>query len=438
MIDPKLLRTDIEKIANKLKKKGFTLDTDAYLKLEDERKALQTRTQELQTLRNGLSKKIGQAKAAARKVAADAQSTNSTDDEVSQLMSEVGKISEELKQKEEALGALQKSMLDFQLAMPNCLHESVPLGDSEEQNVEIRRWGEPRQFDFTPKEHTDLGEDLGLLDFATGAKLSGSRFTVLRRDVAHLHRALAQFMLDTHIREHDYQEVYVPYLVKSSALYGTGQLPKFREDQFVIEGDWDLTLIPTAEVSLTNIVADTIIDEADLPLKLVAQTPCFRSEAGSYGKDVKGLIRQHQFEKVEMVRVVKPEDSYNHLEELTANAEKILQLLEIPYRVLVLCSGDTGFSSAKTYDIEVWLPGQDCYREISSCSNCESFQARRMQARYRPKSGKPELAHTLNGSGLAVGRALVAVLENYQNADGSIDIPRVLQPYMNSQQKIEG
>jgi len=318
----------------------------------------------------------------------------------------------------------------LQLCVPTVLEDVVPQGNSEEENVEIRRSGEPRQFDFTPKDHIDLGEANGGLDFEAASKMSGSRFAVLHNQIARLHRALAQFMLDLHTKEHGYQEVYVPYLVKDDALYGTGQLPKFKEDQFDVDGHLQLTLIPTAEVTLTNLVREQIIPEEKLPLKFTAQTPCFRSEAGSYGKDVRGLIRQHQFEKVELVHIVKPEDSEAAHEALTEHAEKVLQLLELPYRVMLLCSGDVGFSARKTYDLEVWLPGQDRYREISSCSNCGDFQARRMQARWRSKNGKPELVHTLNGSGLAVGRTLVAVMENYQNADGSIEIPRVLKPYM--------
>ncbi len=314
--------------------------------------------------------------------------------------------------------------------IPNVLHESVPEGDSEDDNVEVRKWGEIPTYDFQPKDHIALGESLGLLDFEAAAKLSGSRFVVIHGALARLQRALAQFMLDLHTEEHGYREVYVPYLVHSKILYGTGQLPKFKEDQFIVEGDWDLTLIPTAEVPMVNLARDSITDESDLPLKYVAQTPCFRSEAGSYGKDVKGMIRQHQFQKVEMVQLVKPEDSYDALEDIVTHAEKVLQRLEIPYRVTLLCSGDVGFSAAKTYDLETWMPGQDQYREISSCSNCETFQARRMKARYRPKSGKAELLHTLNGSGLAVGRTLIAVMENYQDKDGNIKVPNALQPYM--------
>lgn len=416
MLDPKALRTDPEQFARQLKRRGFTLDISAFQELESQRRDLQHKTQELQAKRNKLSKDIGIAKAKG--------------EDASPIMTEVTSLGDELKRNEVALAECQQALLDFQLMIPNVLHESVPEGDSEDDNVEVRKWGEIPTYDFQPKDHIALGESLGLLDFEAAAKLSGSRFVVIHGALARLQRALAQFMLDLHTEEHGYREVYVPYLVHSKILYGTGQLPKFKEDQFIVEGDWDLTLIPTAEVPMVNLARDSITDESDLPLKYVAQTPCFRSEAGSYGKDVKGMIRQHQFQKVEMVQLVKPEDSYDALEDIVTHAEKVLQRLEIPYRVTLLCSGDVGFSAAKTYDLETWMPGQDQYREISSCSNCETFQARRMKARYRPKSGKAELLHTLNGSGLAVGRTLIAVMENYQDKDGNIKVPNALQPYM--------
>ena len=416
MLDPKLLRTDPEAIAKRLQDRGYTFDVSVFKELETQRRDLQDKTQALQTQRNKASKEIGMAKAKG--------------EDASAIMKTVANLGDDLKQNEFSLSECQQALLDLQLMMPNILHESVPIGASEKDNVEMRLWGELPSYDFEPKDHIALGESKNLLDFESAAKLSGSRFVVLHGNLARLQRALAQFMLDLHVQEHGYQEVYVPYLVHSDVLYGTGQLPKFKDDQFVIKGEWDLTLIPTAEVPVTNLARDSIIEEKDLPKKYVAQTPCFRSEAGSYGKDVRGLIRQHQFEKVEMVQLVKPENSYDALEEIVGHAEKVLQLLEIPYRVMLLCSGDTGFAAAKTYDLEVWMPGQDAYREISSCSNCESFQARRMKARYRPKSGKPELLHTLNGSGLAVGRTLIAVMENYQDKDGNIHVPRVLQAYM--------
>ena len=369
MLDPKLLRTDIEKIANELNKRGFILDVAGYQALEEQRKTVQATTQELQTQRNSMSKQIGIAK--------------SNGEDATAVLEKVGSIGAELKAQEEQLHDIQERMQDFLLQIPNRLQSSVPEGKTEDENVEIRRHGTPREFAFTPKDHIELGEQAARLDFERAAKISGSRFTVLRRGLAKLHRALAQFMLDLHTEQHGYEEAYVPFLVHSKALFGTGQLPKFKEDQFTIAGDWDLTLIPTAEVPLTNLYREEIIEADALPLKFVAQTPCFRSEAGSYGKDVRGMIRQHQFEKVELVHVVKPEDSEKAHEELTANAEKVLQLLELPYRVITLCAGDTGFSASKTYDIEVWLPAQNTYREISSCSNCRDFQARRMQMRYK-------------------------------------------------------
>lgn len=422
MLDPKLLRNDPEKVAKQLKRRGFHLDLEAYQSLESKRSVLQNQTQTLQAERNSLSKSIGQAKAKG--------------EDVTEIMSQVGSLGDDLKKNEAELNALQKELLDFQLMIPNLLDDAVPDGKNEEDNQEIIRWGEPKQFDFAVKDHIELGEALKQLDFDAAAKISGSRFVVLHRGLARMQRALGQFMLDLHIAEHGYQEVYVPYLVHSKALYGTGQLPKMREDQFQVAGEWDLTLIPTAEVSVTNLLRESIVEANALPIKYVSQTPCFRSEAGSYGKDVKGMIRQHQFQKVEMIQLVKPEDSESAHDAMLGHAEKVLQLLELPYRVVVLCSGDIGFSAAKTYDLEVWMPGQNTYREISSVSNCKDFQARRMQARYRGDNGKPELLHTLNGSGLAVGRALIAVMENYQDAEGRIHVPRALKPYMGGEDVI--
>lgn len=416
MLDPKLLRNDIDQVSSLLATRGFKLDKAEFDALETRRKEVQAQTQELQAQRNQLSKQIGMLK--------------SRGESAENIMQQVATINDELKQKEHLLEEVQAKILDFQLNLPNLPYHKVPVGSDESQNLEVRTWGEPTCFEFTPKDHVELGEKLKLLDFKAAAKLSGSRFVVLHDKLAQLHRALAQFMLAIHTKEHGYQEAYVPYLVQESSLFGTGQLPKFREDQFSVAGDYELFLIPTAEVSLTNLYRDEIIPDELLPIRRTAQTPCFRSEAGSYGKDTKGMIRQHQFEKVELVQIVKPENSFAALEELTQHAEKILQLLKLPYRVMRLCTGDMGFSAAMTYDLEVWLPGQNTYREISSCSNCTDFQARRMQARYRNlETNKPELVHTLNGSGLAVGRALVAVMENYQNEDGSIRIPEVLQPY---------
>lgn len=422
MLDPKLLRTDLDFVAERLALRNMTLDKATIVALEEKRKALQTETEKLQAERNAGSKRIGQAKAKGEDVAA--------------IMAEMNAVGERVDAIKVQLDAVQAEFEALQLTLPNLPHESVPAGKGEEDNMEVRRVGTIKNFSFTPKEHADLGEELGLLDFETAVKISGSRFSVLKGPLARLQRALIQFMLDTHTEQHGYQEVYVPYLVNADSLRGTGQLPKFEEDLFKMGGEKPYYLIPTAEVPVTNIVRDTIISPEKLPLKMVAHTPCFRSEAGSYGKDTRGLIRQHQFEKIELVQIVKPEDSHKVLEELTGHAEKILQLLELPYRVIVLCGGDMGFSAAKTYDIEVWLPGQNKYREISSCSNFEAFQARRLQARYRNDAGKPELAHTLNGSGLAVGRTLVAILENYQNEDGSITIPAVLRGYMNGLEKI--
>jgi seryl-tRNA synthetase len=419
MLDAKQLRTDLDNIATQLAKRGFTLDTATITALEEQRKAIQVKTQELQNERNTRSKSIGQAKARG--------------EDIAPLLAAVSQLGNEL----DAAKAEQDDVLakinDIASAMPNLLDESVPTGADEDDNIELKRWGTPRVFDFEVKDHVDLGFGVGKgLDFETGAKLAGTRFAVMRGNIAKLHRALAQFMLDVHTEEHGYQEMYVPYLVNAASLYGTGQLPKFGEDLFHTDlSGKNFSLIPTSEVPLTNIYRDEIVDEAELPIKMTAHTPCFRSEAGSGGRDIRGLIRQHQFDKVEMVQLVKPENSFTALDELTGHAEAILEKLELPYRTMVLCSGDVGFSAAKTFDLEVWLPAQNTYREISSCSNMGAFQARRMQARFRnSETNKPELLHTLNGSGLAVGRTLVAVLENYQQADGSINIPTVLQPYM--------
>lgn len=417
MIDPNLLRHQIDLVADILAKRGFTLDVGSLQALEERRKGLQTKLQEIQNKRNVLSKAIGQAKAKG--------------EDVSYIMEEAEKATQDLEQLQSECEIVIEEQQVAWSYIPNLLHDSVPVGKDENDNVEIRRWGDIPSFSFTPKDHVDLTEKSRAIDFQAAANISGSRFMVLNGAVAKLHRALAQFMLDTHTNEHGYQETYVPYLVEQKALFGVGQLPKFYEDLFHIKGERELCLIPTAEVSLTNLVRESILSADDLPLKFVSHTPCFRSEAGSYGKDTRGMIRQHQFDKVELVQVVHPEKSYEALEELTSHAEKILQRLELPYRVIALCSGDIGFGSTKTYDLEVWLPSQQKYREISSCSNTEAFQARRMQARFRPDAkAKPELVHTLNGSGLAVGRTLVAVLENYQNAEGNIQIPKVLKPYM--------
>ena len=417
MLDPKLIRNDLEAVARQLARRGFTLDTAKLQALEQQRKDIQALTQELQAERNGHSRNIGKAKA--------------NGEDIAPLLKEVEGLGEQLKSREDELAIVQAELNDILLGIPNILHATVPQGKGEEDNQELRTWGKPTQFDFEPKDHVDLGEQLGQFDFETAAKLTGSRFCVIQGPLAQLHRALIQFMLDTHTREHGYREVYVPYLVNSDSLKGTGQLPKFEEDLFKMEGESGYYLIPTAEVPVTNLARDSIIDAEALPIRYTAHTPCFRSEAGSYGKDTRGMIRQHQFEKVEMVQLVRPGDSYEALEQLITHAESILQTLKLPYRVVTLCTGDTGFSAAKTYDLEVWLPGQQKYREISSCSNFEAFQARRMQARWRnPETGKPELLHTVNGSGLAVGRTLVAVMENYQQADGSIVVPDVLQNYM--------
>ena len=417
MLDPKGLRTDLETVARNLARRGFVLDRGHYERLEGERKRLQVRVESLRHERNERSRGIGRAKAAG--------------EDIEPLRRQVKELGEALTGAEAALQSLQEELNAFLAGMPNLLHGTVPDGADETSNALVSKWGQPPSFDFEPKDHVALGEGLGLLDFEGAAKLSGSRFSVLRGDLAGLHRALIQFMLDVHIREHGYTECYVPYLVRDDALFGTGQLPKFGEDLFSVDGDRDLRLVPTAEVPLTNLVRDEILAPGQLPMRLTAHTPCFRSEAGSYGQDTRGMIRQHQFEKVELVHVAAPADSDRALEELTGHAEVILQRLELPYRKMTLCAGDTGFSAAKTYDLEVWLPGQNRYREISSCSNCGDFQARRMRARWRnPETGKPELVHTLNGSGVAAGRALIAVMENFQQADGSVIVPEVLRPFM--------
>ena len=416
MLDPQLIRNQLDDVAAKLARRGVSLDKERLTALEAERKTCQIDTQALQSERNTCSKAIGKAKAAG--------------EDISGIMSAVADLGEQLKTKEHRLQEIQTELNDILMGIPNLPHDTVPDGNSEDENVEIRRWGTPKSFDFDVKDHVDLGANLGLLDFETAAKITGSRFAVMQGDIARLHRALIQFMLNLHSNEHGYTEVNVPYLVNSDSLLGTGQLPKFAEDLFHIP-EQDLYLIPTAEVPVTNIVRNEIIDMDALPLKFVCHTPCFRSEAGTYGKDTRGMIRQHQFEKVELVQLVKPEDSFDALEALTGHAEQVLQHLDLAYRTVTLCTGDLGFSSTKTYDLEVWLPGQQKFREISSCSNFEDFQTRRMKARYRDKNAKkPELLHSLNGSGLAVGRTLVAILENYQDENGRIAIPTVLQPYM--------
>jgi len=428
MLDINVMRNDLSGVAATLKKRGVTLDTDRFEALEAERKTIQTRTQQLQATRNALSKQVGIAKGSGQ--------------DVEPLLREVAGAGDELKNLERELERVQTNLRDFLLELPNLTHPSTPEGRSADDNVEVRRSGVPRMFDFTPKDHSDLGEALGMVDFAAAAKLSGARFTFLRGDLARMHRALAQLMLDTHTQEHGYTECYTPYIVNAPTLVGTTQLPKCEADMFAVrkggqEGDAEpLYLISTSEITLTNTVRDEIVAGDRLPIRLTAHTPCFRSEAGSYGKDTRGMIRQHQFDKVELVQVVKPDASYAALEALTGHAEAILKKLDLPYRVMALCTADIGFAAAKTYDLEVWLPGQQAYREISSCSNCEAFQARRMQARFRNAQGKPELVHTLNGSGLAVGRTLVAVMENYQRVDGSIDVPTAIRPYMNGQSVI--
>lgn len=422
MLDSKLLRTDLEAVAAKLLTRGFQLDTERMQVLEAQRKELQGKTQELQAERNSRSKGIGKAKAAG--------------EDIQPLLDEVANLGDQLEAAKQASDTVQAELEDMLAGIPNVPHESTPVGASEDDNVEVRKWGEPTSFAFEAKDHVDLAEARGWYDNDAAVKISSSRFAVLKGPLAKLQRALTQFMLDTHTQA-GYEEVYVPYLVNQDSMRGTGQLPKFEADSYKIAkndehdtNDRDLYLIPTAEVPVTNLVRDEIIDTADLPLMMTAHTPCFRSEAGSYGRDTKGLIRQHQFEKVEMVQVVHPDSSYEALEQLTQDAERILQKLELPYRVMALCTGDIGFSSAKTYDLEVWLPGQSAYREISSCSNFEDFQARRLQARFRSGQDKPQLVHTLNGSGLAVGRTLVAVLENYQNEDGTVTVPMALRSYL--------
>lgn len=415
MIDPKLLRTELDTVAEKLAKRGYELDKAFWQQVEEQRKSIQVKTEELQAKKNAGAKQVGLMK----------RNGENTD----ALMAEMATISSEMKQAEDALKALQDKILAAALTIPNLPDDSVPAGKDENDNVEMRRWGEPRQFDFEVKDHSDLGEDLGLLDFEMAAKLTGSRFSVLKGQLAKLNRALIAFMLTTHTDKYGYTEMYVPYMVNADSLLGTGQLPKFEEDLFKLRGEKEYYLIPTSEVPLTNSVRDKILDPEALPIKVTAHTPCFRSEAGSAGRDTRGLIRQHQFEKVEMVQIVHPETSMQALEDMTGQAEYILQQLGLPYRVIVLCGGDMGFGAVKTYDIEVWLPSQTTYREISSCSNCGDFQARRMQARVKDGK-KTELVHTLNGSGLAVGRTLLAIMENYQNADGTITVPEVLRPYM--------
>lgn len=422
MLDPKLLRADLDGVVANLQKRGFEFPRANYERLEKERKELQVRTEQLQNERNSRSRAIGQAKAKG--------------EDIQPLLDEVGELGDDLKAAEARLDDIQRELDDLLMRVPNLLHESVPTGRDESDNQEVRRWGKPRDYSFAPKDHVDLGS--GLMDFDLAAKLTGSRFVTLKGPMARLHRALAQFMLDIHVSEHEYEEVYVPYVVNRDSLLATGQLPKFGEDLFRLEGEGEFFLIPTAEVPVTNFARDEIFDADSLPRRYVAHTPCFRSEAGSYGKDTRGMIRQHQFDKVEMVQMVSPSESYASLEAMTGHAEKILQLLKLPYRTVALCSGDIGFGASKTYDIEVWLPGQGKYREISSVSNCEAFQARRMQARWRNPDNKnrPELLHTLNGSGVAVGRAMIAVLENYQREGGSIGIPDVLKPYMGGIEEI--
>ena len=423
MLDPKLIRNEPESVAERLKKRGFDLDIAKIKTLEEQRKALQIETEKLQNDRNIRSKNIGKAKAAG--------------EEIGPLLEEVENFKTQLEDKKQALTEVQEAFDNILHAVPNFPDDKVPEGLDESANVEIRNWGEPRQYDFEVLDHLDLGDRGEALDFARAVKITGSRFVLMRGEIARLHRALIQFMLNLHSEQHDYTEVYVPFMVNKETLFGTGQLPKFEEDLFKLEGEQEYYLIPTAEVPVTNIVRAEILDESSLPLKYVCHTPCFRSEAGSYGKDTRGMIRQHQFEKVELVQIVKASESEQAHEELTEHAEKVLQLLELPFKTVVLCAGDLGFAARLTYDIEVWLPGQNAYREISSCSNYGDFQARRMQARYRnSEGGKPELAHTLNGSALAVGRTLLAVLENYQNVDGSVTVPEVLRPFMGQAETI--
>ncbi|RUM51448.1 MAG: serine--tRNA ligase [Methylococcus sp.] len=423
MLDPRLMRTRIDKVANELARRAFDLDVSAFEDLDGRRKEIQTLTQSLQNQRNKRSSSIGRAKAAG--------------EDIQPLLKEVEDLGDKLRAAKVELSGLQEQIQDFMLGLPNTLDDAVPAGKTEDDNVEISRWGEPAEFDFEAMDHVDLGTRLQEMDFEVAAKLASARFVTLQGGLAAMHRALIQFMLDTHVQEHGYTEVYVPYLVNSDSMRGTGQLPKFEEELFAVRNDPPLYLIPTAEVPVTNLVRDTITEDGPMPLRFVAHTPCFRSEAGSYGKDVRGMIRQHQFEKVELVQIVRPGESEAGHEELTGHAESILQRLELPYRKVLLCAGDTGFSSSKTYDLEVWLPGQKKYREISSCSNFRDFQARRLSARWRnPETGKPELVHTVNGSGLAVGRALIAVMENYQKPDGCIRVPEVLQSYLGGREAI--
>ena len=425
MIDPKLLRMSAADVAKNLARRNFVFDAEGYVKLEEQRKTLQVEVENLRSERNASAKNIGKAKAQG--------------EDIAPLLAAVEDLGGRLEEANKNLGALQNELRDIELGLPNLLHDDAPVGTSEDDNKEILRWGEPREFDFEPLDHVDIGAGLGMLDFDAAAKISGSRFAVMQGPLARLQRALIQFMLDTHTSQHGYEEVYVPYLVQSEALIGTGQLPKFENDQFKTIDDPPFYLIPTAEVPVTNLARDRIAEAAELPRKFVAHTPCFRSEAGSYGRDTRGMIRQHQFEKVELVQMVEPGNSDAALEELTGHAEAILQKLNLPYRKVILCSGDVGFGSHKTYDLEVWLPGQQAYREISSCSSYIDFQARRMQARWRnPETGKPELLHTLNGSGVAAGRALIAVMENYQESDGSVTVPDVLRQYMGGVEKLSG
>ncbi len=424
MLDPQLFRQDLNQVNQQLKTRGFDLDIEEITTLESSRKQLQETTEALQAERNAASKKIGIAKSQGENPEA--------------ILASVSNIGEKIKQSQARLTEVQQSLQNIYSGIPNLPHASVPPGKDENDNVEVRKWGTVKSFEFTVKDHVDLGQNLGMMDYEAAARLAGSRFVTMQKGLARLHRGLAQFMLDLHVSEHGYTENYVPFMVSPEVLYGTGQLPKFADDQFSTQDDPPYYLIPTAEVPLTNLVANRILEPDQLPIKNAAHTPCFRREAGSYGRDTRGMIRQHQFEKVELVHIVKPSDSYAALESLTSHAEAVLQKLELPYRVITLCTGDMGFGAAKTYDIEVWIPSQNQYREISSCSNCEGFQARRMKARWRnPDTGKPELVHSLNGSGVAVGRALVAVMENYQNADGSIQIPKVLQGYMGDMERIE-
>ena len=423
MLDSKTLRKETKKVSLSLKKRGSDFDLDSYLKMDQKMRDLISTVEELRSSKNNINKSIA--------------SPEISENDKSDLISEVGTINKKLKESEQSLNELSEQTKKMSLEIPNILDESVPEGSSEEENIEVRTWGKLPKFDFEPKDHSELGESNGGIDFESAAKLSGSRFVVMKDGYARLHRALKQFMLDVQTEENGYTEMYVPNIVRSDCLEGTGQLPKFAEDQYKIENEEGLYLIPTAEVPLTNLIRESILEENELPIKMTAHTPCFRQEAGSYGKDTKGMIRQHQFEKVELVHIVKPDESYEALEELTKNAESILQKLKLPYRLMLLCSGDTGFSAAKTYDLEVWLPSQETYREISSCSNCESFQSRRMKARYKnSKSKQTDYPHTLNGSGLAIGRTLIAVLENYQNEDGSVTIPDVLRPYMQNRERI--